>query len=106
MFGNIENMISQVTGGQVDTQQLEQAARDHLSQVDSGDLASHLENAANTASQNGDSTTAQELMSMVEQHRVDPGALKSAAASYIRDNPQVLSHFAPSFAQGILSKVL
>ncbi|MBV9646200.1 MAG: hypothetical protein JO043_01910 [Candidatus Eremiobacteraeota bacterium] len=106
MFGNIENMISQVTGGQVDPQQLEQAASEHVSEMDSGELANHLQNAADTANQNGNPQVAQDLMNMVQQHRVDPDSLKNAAVQYLRDNPGVLSHFAPPFAQGILSKVL
>ncbi|MFN2528175.1 MAG: hypothetical protein ABR584_05605 [Candidatus Baltobacteraceae bacterium] len=102
---NIQNMIQEATGGE-NVQQLETAARDHISSMDSGDLTQHLQTGANNASQAGQHEVAQELTKMVEQRQVDPQALKDMAVSYIKSNPQVLTHFAPTFAQGILNRVI
>jgi hypothetical protein len=106
IFGNIENVIRQVTGGQIDPQSLERAVMEHLSQTGSGDVAGHLRDAATTASQNGQPGIAQELMDMVAQHQANPEGLRDAAIAYIKSKPEVLTHFAPPFAQGILNRVL
>ena len=102
---NLQSLIQDATGGG-NSQQLEQAAQDHLSNMSGEEVTQHLQTAANNAQQNGQQDVAQELMGMVEQRRADPNALKDMAVSYIRSNPQVLTQFAPSFTQGILNRVI
>lgn len=106
MFGNLQNIIQDVTSGNTDPQQLEQSASDHVSQMSGGELAQHLQTAAQNAQNNGQPDIAQDLMSMVSQRSADPERLKQDAVSYIKSNPQVVTQFAPEFAQGILNKFL
>jgi len=102
---NIQNMIQEATSGQ-NVEQLQSAARDHIASMDSGDVTQHLRTAADNANQAGQPDVAQELTKMVEQRQADPQALKDMAVSHIKSNPQVLTHFAPAFAQGILNRVI
>jgi hypothetical protein len=106
MFGNIEGMIEQAVSGGIDPQKIEQAASAHLGDMDGDQVAGHVQQAAQNADQAGQSQIADDLRSLVAQNGTNPQGLKDAAIAYIRDNPQVLTHFAPPFAQGILSKVL
>jgi len=102
---DIQGMIQQVTGGG-NVQQLEQAAEQHISSMAPQEVTQHLQTAASNAQQNGQDDVAQEIQGMIASKQVNPEGLKSAAVSYIRNNPQVLTHFAPSFAQGILNRVI
>ncbi len=70
------------------------------------EVTQHLQTAATNANANGQPAIAQEIEAMIARKQVDPEALKDAAISYIKSNPQVLTYFAPSFAQGILNRVL
>jgi len=99
-------MIQQVTSNG-NLQQIEQAAEQHLSSMGPPEeVTQHLQTAPPNAQQNGRNDVAQEIQGMMTRKQVDPQELKSAAVSYIRSNPQVLTHFAPSFAQGILHRVI
>jgi len=106
MLNNVEGMLQQYTGGGGDTQQLEQATSDHVESMGSDDLVGHLRTAAQNMNQNGQSGMAQQVESMISERQSNPEDLKSAAVSFIRNDPQVLTHFAPSFAQGILNRVI
>lgn len=105
MFNNLENMVQQAVSGNVDPQAVEQAASQHVQQCDNGELANHVETAANNLQQQGNGDLAQQAMGLVQQLRSNPSGAKDAVVSFIKNNPQVLQHFAPSFAQGILSKL-
>ncbi len=102
---DLGSMIQQVTGGG-STEALEQAAEQHLGSMAPEEITQHLQTAAGNANQNGQSDVAQEIQGMIARKEVDPEGLKSAAISYIKSNPEVLTHFAPSFAQGILNRVI
>lgn len=105
MFNSLENLASQLTGGQIDPQALEQAVSQHIGSLDSGQLSDHLQTAATNLQQNGQGDLAQQATSLVEQVASNPSNAKDAVVSFVRNNPQVLQHFAPEFAQGILSKL-
>ncbi|GAC1388609.1 MAG: hypothetical protein NVSMB31_02880 [Vulcanimicrobiaceae bacterium] len=102
---DIGSMIQQVVGGG-STEGLEQAARDHIGSMAPEEVTQHLQTAAASASQNGQNDVAQEIQGMIARKQVDPEGLKDAAISYIKSNPEMLTHFAPSFAQGILNRVI
>jgi hypothetical protein len=101
---DINSMIQQATAS--GEQALEQAAEQHLSAMNPQEVTQHLQTAAGNASQNGQPDVAQEIQGMIERRSADPEELKNMAISYIKSNPQVLTHFAPSFAQGILNRVI
>jgi len=50
-------------------------------------------------------TLAERALGLVSQLRSNPGGAADSVVSFITNNPQVLQHFAPSFAQGILSRL-
>jgi len=102
---DVASMIQQVTGGG-SSQALEQAAEQHLSSMAPQEVTQHLQTAASNANQDGQSDVAQEIQGMISRGSADPEGLKNLAISYIKSNPQVLTHFAPSFAQGILNRVI
>jgi len=105
MFNEIEGMLSSAMGGgAAGPQAVGDAAEQHVSSMDGGELSDHLQTAADNARQTGDEGMAQQIEGMIARGQADPDALKSMAVDYIRNNPQVLRQFAPSFAQGILSK--
>lgn len=97
--------MQQVTGGSADSGAVEQAATDHVSSMDPAELTQHMQTAADNLDQNGQSGLAGQLSGIVSQGHSDPQALKDAAVSFIKNNPQVLQHFAPSFAQGLIGRM-
>lgn len=101
---DIGNMIERATGGG-DEQSLGQAAEQHLGDMTPEDVNQHLQTAADNANQNGQPDVAQEIEGMISRKQADPEELKTAAVDYIKRNPQVLTHFAPSFAQGLLNRL-
>lgn len=102
---NIADMVQQVSGGSVDAQKLQQAATSHMASLDNSQLRQHVEQAADNASQNGETSIAQQLTALVSRFRTDPTGAKDEAVSLIKSNPQLLTHFAPEFAQGILGRL-
>ncbi len=102
---NIADMVQQVSGGKVDAQKLEQAAASHLAGLDNSQLRQHVEQAADNAGQNGETSIAQQLTGVVARFRTDPQGAKDEVVSLIKSNPQLLTHFAPEFAQGILGRL-
>ncbi|MEO6834371.1 MAG: hypothetical protein ABI231_00455 [Candidatus Tumulicola sp.] len=105
MFDAIKNIVQQATSGNLDPQALTQAATDHLGSVGGDELAGHLQTAATNLQQQGQGDLAQQAMALVSQVQSNPGEAKGAIVSFITSNPQVLQHFAPEFAQGILSRI-
>lgn len=98
-------MIDQALSGG-NTPAVQQATEDHVAAMPPDEVEQHLQTAAENANANGQPDVAQEIQGIIETRHVDPEELKNAAISYIKSNPQVLTHFAPSFAQGILNRVL
>lgn len=105
MFNNLQNIMQQVTGGNADSAAVGQAATDHVSSMDSGELTQHMQTAADNLDQNGQGGLAGQLSGIISERHSDPQGLKDAAVSFIKNNPQVLAHFAPSFAQGLLGRM-
>lgn len=105
MFQQIEGMMQQVASGQIDQQSLSQAADQHISSLDPNTVMQHVQNAATTAQQNGDTGMAGQLMGLLNQQGSNPQGLQGALVSVITNNPQILQHFAPDFAKGILGNL-
>lgn len=105
MFNEISGLLQQVRSGQVDQQSVSQAASDHVSSMDPSDVTQHLQTAADNANQNGQGDVAQVIVGIVERDGTDTEALKRDAIGLITSNPQILQHFAPEFAQGILGRI-
>jgi hypothetical protein len=101
---DLQDMLNQVTGGD-NADSVGQAASDHVAAMPPDEVADHVQTAAANASANGNTDVANELGDLISRAESDPGSLKTAAIAYIQQNPQVLAHFAPSFAQGILSRI-
>jgi hypothetical protein len=105
MFQGIEGMIQRVASAEIDQQSVGQAANDQVSSMDHGELTQHLQTAADNAQQNGQTDIAQQIVALIEQHGSNPQGLKDEAISLISNNPQILQHFAPEFAQKILGSL-
>ena len=100
---DIQDMLTQAVGG--DAASVGQAAADHVSTLDPSDVTQHLQTAAANASANGNPQIANEIGDLLTRAQSDPESLKAGAIAYIQQNPQALAQFAPSFAQGILSRL-
>lgn len=98
-------MFDKLTSGDIDTQAIGDAAADHVTDADPAELQNHLETAASNLEQSGQSDLAQQASGFIEQLKSNPEGAKAAIVSFIQTNPQVLQHFNPGFAQGILSKL-
>jgi hypothetical protein len=105
MFDVLKGLAQQVTGGQVDPQALAQAASDHLGSLDNGQISDHLQTAAANLQANGQSDLATQAENLASQVASNPSGAIGDVTTFIQNNPQVLEHFAPDFAQGILSKL-
>ena len=105
MFDNLKNLAEQAIGGQLDPQAVGQAAPDHVEGMDGGQLTDHLQTAATNLQQAGQGDMAQQAMALISQVQSNPSGAKDAIVAFVQNNPQVLQHFAPSFAQGILSRL-
>lgn len=105
MFDSLKNMVEQANSGNLDAQAVGQAASEHVNNTSPEELHGHLQTAASNLQQNGQGDLAQQAQSLISQLQSNPSGAKDAIVNFIKSNPQVLQHFAPSFAQGILSKV-
>lgn len=105
MFQQIESMAQQIASGQLDQQSLNQAADQHISSMDPNQVLQHVQTAATTAQQNGDSGVAGMLTGLMNQQGSNPQGIGGALVSIITNNPQILQHFAPDFAKGILGNL-
>jgi hypothetical protein len=103
MFQQIEGMVQQVASGEIDQQSLSQAADQHIGSLDPNQVAQHVQTAATNAQQNGDTGMAGQLMGLLNQQGSNPQSLQGDLVTIITNNPQILQHFAPDFAKGILS---
>jgi hypothetical protein len=105
MSQQIESMMQQMASGQIDQQSLNQAADQHISSLDPNQVLQHVQTAATTAQQNGDSGVAGMLTGLLNQQGSNPQGIQGALVSIITNNPQILQHFAPDFAKGILGNL-
>ena len=105
MFDSIKGALEQAVSGNLDPQQLQGAVAQHVEEVGPQQAANHLENAANNAQAQGDTGLAEQAFSLVQQVRQDPSQAQSAIVNFVKNNPEILQHFAPEVAQGILSKL-
>ncbi len=99
------DVLKGLAGGQLDPQSLGQAASDHLGTLDSGQIADHLQTAASNLQANGQGDLASQATTLISQISSNPDGAVTDVTTFIQSNPQVLEHFAPDFAQGILSKL-
>ncbi len=106
MFDNVAGMVQQFTSGNGDPQKLELATSAHVDEMDGDEVVGHLKTAAANMQENGQPGLAHQVEDMIAQKQSNPDALKDEAISFIRSNPQVLTHFAPPFAQGILDRIV
>jgi hypothetical protein len=105
MFNELEGMLQKVGGGNADPNAVGDAAEQHVAGMGGDEVAGHLNTAAENLRQDGEGGLAQQIQSMIERKQADPEALKAAAVTLIRENPTMLTRFAPPFAHGILSKL-
>jgi hypothetical protein len=105
MFNEVQNLLSRVTTGEIDTSSVSQAANDHVQNMDHEQLKNNLQTAADNANQGGQSGLAQQIMGLISQHGSNPQGLKEAVTSLISSNPQILQQFEPGFAKGILGRI-
>jgi len=105
MFNEVEGMIQRATSGEIDQSSVSQAAEEHISAIDPSQLTQHLQTAADNANQNGQSGAAQQIMGLLSQHRSNLEGLKGQVVSLITSNPEILQHFEPGFAKGILGRI-
>jgi hypothetical protein len=105
MFQQIEGMAQQLASGQLDQQSLNQAAEQHINSLDPNQVMQHVQTAAATAQQNGDSGAAGMLTGLLSQQGSNPQGLQGELVTIITNNPQILQHFLPDFAKGILGNL-
>lgn len=107
MFDSIKNLGAQLLGGggSIDPQALEQAVTDHIGNTDAGELGDHLQTAASNLQQQGQGDLAQQAIGIVSKLQSDPAGAKDEAIAFITNNPDIIQHFAPDFAKGILAKL-
>lgn len=108
MFDQLKSMAGGMLGGagdNVDPQAVNDAASEHINSMNGSDLADHLNTAGENLQQSGEGDLAQRVMAIASQARDNPDSAKSAAIDLLKNNPQIIQHFAPGFAQGILGKL-
>lgn len=105
MFQDIETFVGRITTGEIDQQSVSQATTEQVGSMPPQAVAQHVQTAAQNAQQNGEPDIAQQLVQLVSTSGSDPQALKQGVISLISSNPQMLQHFAPEFAQRIMSSL-
>lgn len=103
MFDQLKNMVM----GQIenaDPTQIAAAAQQHVGDMPHNELIDHVQTAVSNMQQS-DPDMASKLQGLVQEVSQNPSDFKGAVVGFIQSNPQVLQHFAPDFAQGVLSKV-
>lgn len=103
-MNEISGLLQQFTSGQGNPEQVGQAAEQHLNNVPPSEVQQQMQTAATNAENSGNGDLASTIRSMLDQHGGGQG-LVGAAVGLIKSNPQILQHFEPGFAQGILSKI-
>lgn len=101
----MEGALKRAVSGEIDSNSLQQATQQHVQSADPQAVANNMQTAASNAQQNGQPDLAQQITSMLQQHKDNPQALKDDLVSLVKNNPQVLQHFEQDFAQKILSRV-
>ena len=104
MFNEVEGLLQQVTSGG-NEQAIAQAVEQHVGAMSGQQVQGQLQSAASNASNNGQPDIAQQITSLLQQHQNDPEGLKGEVISLIQNNPQILQHFEPDFAKGLLSRI-
>lgn len=104
MFNEMSGMVQRAVTGEIDQTSISEAASDHVENMDHDELKGQLQQAADNASSSGNTGIAEMITTVVSQHGSNPEALKEQAVSLITNNPQILQHLTPSFAQGILGR--
>lgn len=104
MFDSIKGVVEEAAGGNLDPAQLAAAVESHLGTLGDDELAGHLQTAADNAQQQGNPDIAQQVTGLISQLQSNPGDARAAIVSFVQNNPQILQHFAPEFAQGVLAK--
>jgi hypothetical protein len=105
MFDVIKSFAERATSGNLDSSQVSQAVSDHVNTVNDDQLSDHLQTAASNLQQNGQDDLAQQVTGLVEQISSNPSGARDTIVSFVTNNPSVLQHFAPEFAQGITSRL-
>ena len=105
MFDELKNVAGGLLGGNADPQAIGDAASEHVQNMDPNELGGHLETAAGNLQANGQGDVAQQVLGIASKLQSDPGGARDEAIALVRSNPQILQHFAPGFAQGILGKI-
>lgn len=103
MFNDVKTILGSLEGSG-SNQAVQQAAGEHVQNMDDSQVQQHVQTAASNASQNGDESAAQILKSLLQARQ--SGNLKQALVEQLKSNPQLLEHFAPDFAKGILNRVI
>jgi predicted YcjX-like family ATPase len=105
MMNEVSGLLQRFTTGEIDQSNVSQAANDHVSNMSHDQLTQNMQNAAQNAQQNGNGDVAQQIMGLLSQHGSNPQSLKQAVISLVSGNPQILQHFTPDFAKGILNRI-
>lgn len=104
MFDSIKSAVEQAAGGNLDPSQLASAVEAHLGSLGDEEVAGNLQTAASNAQQQGQGDLAQQVTGLISQLQQNPSDARTAIVAFVRSNPEILQHFAPEFAQGVLSK--
>lgn len=105
MMNRIQSLVGEIEKGNVDQSQVGQAAEQHVQSMDGQQVQQHLQTASQNAAQSGDSGLAQQIQDLLSRHQGNPEDVKSEAIQFIKSHPQIIRHFAPEFAQGLLGKI-
>jgi hypothetical protein len=105
MMNEVAGLLQRVTTGEIDQSSVSQSAANQVSNMSHEELTQNLQNAATNADRNGFGELAQQIGGLLSQHGSNPQTLKQEAISLISSNPQILQHFEPEFARGILSRI-
>ena len=105
MFGEVATLLGQFAGGSAEDRQAAQsAAEDHVQSLPADQVQDHVQTAADNAQSSGQAEIANVLQGLLSGSGNDQD-LKSGLINLVKSNPQILTHFAPEFAQGILSRI-
>lgn len=105
MVGEVAALLERFGGGSVESREsAQEAAEDHVQSLPADEVEDHVQTAAENARSSGQSDVA-ELLERVLSGGASEEDLKAGLIAAVQSNPQILAHFAPSFAQGILSRI-
>ncbi len=84
---------------------IQQAVQQHVGSADHAEIQSNLRAAIENAATNGDPGLAAQFAGLLSKQGSNPAGLKAEVISLITDDPGILQHFDPSFANAVLSKL-